>query len=142
MGEVPVSWNRLQYSQSLAPAGGIDANVDETARYALLQLDDGTVFGHRMISAQMMAELHRPEIAVGADWTTAAPIQNLHYALGWFTAEVRGVHLVYHNGANPGFRAAIVLAPSYNAGVVILTNGESNRFPEAATRSLLEQLLR
>jgi len=142
LGEVPVSWNRLQYLQSLAPAGGIDANVDETARYALLQLDDGTVFGRRIISAQMMAELHRPEIAVGADWTTAAPIQNLHYALGWFTAEVRGVHLVYHNGANPGFRAAIVLAPSYKAGVVILTNGESNRFTDAATRSLLEQLLR
>ena len=27
--------------------------------------------------------------------------------LGWFTADVRGVHLVYHNGENPGFRAKI-----------------------------------
>jgi Beta-lactamase len=90
----------------------------------------------------MMAELHRPQIAVGADWTAAARIQNLHYALGWFTADVRGVHLVYHNGANPGFRAAIVLVPSAKAGVVVLTNGESDRFTEGATRSLLEQLLR
>jgi hypothetical protein len=90
----------------------------------------------------MMAELHRPEIAVGADWTTAADIQNLHYALGWFTADVRGMHVVYHNGENPGFRAAIVLVPSSDAGVVVLTNGESNRFTDAATRSLLEQLLR
>jgi hypothetical protein len=37
----------------------------------------------------MMAELHRPEIIVGEDWTPAARIQNLHYALGWFTADVR-----------------------------------------------------
>ena len=142
LGDVPVSWNRLQYLQPLAPAGGIDANVDEMASYALLQLDDGTMFGHQVISAQMMAELHRPEIAVGADWTAAAPSQNLHYALGWFTAEVRGVHLVLHNGANPGFRAAIILTPSSKAGVVILTNGESDRFTDAAARSLLEQLLR
>jgi CubicO group peptidase (beta-lactamase class C family) len=87
-----------------APAGGIDANVDEMSRYALLQLDDGTMLGRRVLSAQMMAELHRPEITVGADWTTVARIQNLHYALGWFTADVRGVHLVSHNGGAPGVR--------------------------------------
>ena len=141
-GEVPIPWSRLQYLQALAPAGGIDASVSEIADYALLQLDDGMLAGHRVVSAQMMAELHRPQIAVGADWTAAARIQNLHYALGWFTADVRGVHLVYHNGANPGFRAAIVLAPSASAGVVVLTNGESDRFTEGAARSLLEQLLR
>ena len=141
-GEVPIPWSRLQYLQALAPAGGIDASVSEIADYALLQLDDGMLAGRRVVSAQMMAELHRPQIAVGADWTAAARIQNLHYALGWFTADVRGVHLVYHNGANPGFRAAIVLAPSAKAGVVVLTNGESDRFTEGAARSLLEQLLR
>ena len=123
-GEVPIPWSRLQYLQALAPAGGIDASVGEMADYALLQLDDGMLAGHRVVTGQMMAELHRPEIAVGADWTTAARIQNLHYALGWFTADVRGVPLVYHNGANPGFRAAIVLAPSAKAGVVVLTNAE------------------
>ena len=51
-------------------------------------------------------------------------------------------HLVYHNGENPGFRAAVVLAPSSKAGVVVLTNGESKPFMEMTTRSLLEQLLR
>ena len=141
-GDVPIPWGRLQYLQALAPAGGIGASVGEMARYALLQLDDGVLSGRRLVSAQMMAELHRPEIAVGADWTAAARIQNLHYALGWFTADLRGVHIVYHNGANPGFRAAIVLAPSAKAGVVVLTNGELDRFSDAAARSLLEQLLR
>lgn len=93
-GEVPVPWGRLQYLQSLAPAGGIDASVKEMARYALFQLDDGTMAGVRVLSSQMMAELHRPEIAVGADWTPAASFQSLHYALGWFTTEAHGVHLV------------------------------------------------
>jgi CubicO group peptidase (beta-lactamase class C family) len=141
LGNVPVPWSRLQYLQPLAPAGGIDATVDEMSRYALLQIDDGKTSATEVLSAQMMAELHRPEIPVGADWRTGTAIQNLHYALGWFTADVRGLHLVFHNGANPGFRAAVVLIPSAKAGVVILTNGESSHFTEAATRNLMEQLL-
>ena len=112
------------------------------ARYALLQLDDGRMFGDRILSTQMMAELHRPEIDVGVDWRPAARAENLHYAFGWFTADVGGVHLVYHNGENPGFCAAVVLAPSAKAGVVVLTNEESKPFVEITARSLLEQLLR
>src|SRR5215469_911313 len=40
VGQVPVPWSRLQYLEPLGPGGGIDASVDEMARYALLQLDD------------------------------------------------------------------------------------------------------
>ena len=96
--------------------------------------------GHRVVSPQMMSDLHRPEIAVGAGWAPAR-IQSLHYALGWFTGEDRGEQLVYHNGANPGFWATIVLVPSAKIGVVILTNGESSLFANAATTSVIEQLL-
>jgi CubicO group peptidase (beta-lactamase class C family) len=124
---MPVPWNRLQYLEPPGPAGGIEASVDEMARYAVLQLGDGTMFRRRVLSPQMMGELHRPEIAVGADWTPAALVRNLHYALGWFTADVR-VRFVYHNGANLGFRAAIALVPSSRAGVAILTNGDSELF--------------
>lgn len=141
VGEVAVPWSRLRYLDPLGPGGGIDANIDDLTRYALLQLGDGTASGQLLVSAHMLAELHRPEIAVGPEWTPAARLRNLHYALGWFTADISGVHLVFHNGDNPGFRAGIVLAPAFKAGVVLLTNGESNRFIDAATRSLLEQLL-
>ena len=141
LGEVPVPWGRLQYLEPLGPAGGIDASVVDMARYALFQLD-GMLSGRRVVSAQMMAELHRPQIAVREDWTPAARAENLHYALGWFTADVHGEHLIFHNGANPGFRAAIGLVPSSKTGVVLLTNGESDRFTDAAERSLIEQLLR
>jgi CubicO group peptidase (beta-lactamase class C family) len=124
----------------LGPAGGINAGVDEIRQYALLQIGGGTTSGHRLVSEQMLAELHRPEIAVGEAWTPDARTENLHYALGWFTADVHGVHIVFHNGAKPGFRAGMVLVPSSKAGAVILTNGESDRFTDAATRGLLEQL--
>jgi CubicO group peptidase (beta-lactamase class C family) len=135
-GQVPVPWGDLQYLEPLGPAGGINASAADMARYALFQLGDGKISGRRVVSAQMMAELHRPEIAVGTSWTSV-PIQHLYYALGWFLAQYSGVNLVYHNGANHGFRAAVALVPSAKAALVILTNGESSQFINAATLSLL-----
>lgn len=141
VGHVQVPWKRLAYLDPLGPAGAIDASIADLTRYALFELGDGTIFGRRVLSAPMMAELHRPEIAVGPGWTSLR-FDDLHYALGWFTAEYRGVRLIYHNGANPGFRAAIVLVPSTKAGVVLLANSDSSQFTSAATLRLLEQLLR
>jgi CubicO group peptidase (beta-lactamase class C family) len=141
LGQVQVPWGRLAYLDPLGPAGGIDTSIADLTRYALFQLGDGTMAGRRLVSAEMMSELHRPDIAVGSAWTSA-PVQDLHYALGWFTAEYRGLRLVYHNGANPGFRAAIVLVPSAKAGVVILTNGDSSRFTNEAPLGLIDQLSR
>jgi CubicO group peptidase (beta-lactamase class C family) len=140
LGQIQVPWGRLDYLGPLDPAGGIDASVADMVRYALFQLGDGTMTGGRVISASMLAELHRPKIRVGAGWTSA-PIQDLRYALGWFTAEYRGEHLVFHNGANPGFRASIVLVPASKTGVVVLTNGDSSAFINALTLRLLEELL-
>ena len=51
------------------------------------------------------------------------------------------MQLVYHNGANPGFRATLVFAPSARAGVVILTNAQAGGFTSATVSLLLEQLL-
>lgn len=95
----------------------------------------------RLVSLEMIAALHHPEIVVGTDWTPTARADNLHYALGWFTADIHGVHIIFHFGGNPGFRAIMALVPSAQAGVVILTNGESNHFTDTAMRSLIEQLL-
>jgi len=141
LGDVPVPWSRLQFLGPLGPGGGIDATIDGMARYALLQLGDGTLSGDRLVSAQMMAELHRPETAVGDDWKPTARAENLHYALGWFTDDINSVHHIYHKGANPGFRASFALVPSSKTGVVILTNGESNSLINTATQTLLERLL-
>jgi CubicO group peptidase (beta-lactamase class C family) len=141
LGDVPVPWSRLQFLGPLGPGGGINATIDDMARYALLQVGDGALSGDRLVSAQMMAELHRPETAVGEDWKPTAPAENLHYALGWFTDDINGVHHIYHKGANPGFRASFALVPSSKTGVVILTNGESNNLINTATQTLLEQLL-
>jgi CubicO group peptidase (beta-lactamase class C family) len=139
-GQVRVPWVRLDYLDALAPAGGIDASVADMIRYALFQLGDGTMSGREVVSADTLEELHRPEIAVPASWTSV-PFHDLHYALGWFTAEYRGVQVIFHNGANPGYRASVMLVPNAKAGVVVLTNGDSIGFINAVTLRLVEELL-
>lgn len=79
--QIQVPWERLAYPDSLGLAGGIDASIADLTRYALFQLGGGMISGRRVLSAEMMAELHRPEIAVGSAWTSA-PVQDLHHALG------------------------------------------------------------
>jgi len=141
-GDVPVAWDRLRYLDPLAPGGGINASIDQMARYALLQVGTGTIAGHRLVSAPMLAELHRPEIAVGDDWTPGATRENMHYALGWFTADRHGARVLFHFGSNPGFRAVIAVIPSAKAGVVVLANGDSDHFTSAAMRTLIERYFR
>ncbi len=140
-GHIQVPWTRLAYLDPLASAGGIDTSIADLTRYALFELGDGMMFGRRVLSARMMAELHHPEIAVGSGWASPR-LADPHYALGWFTAEYRGVRLIFHNGANPGFRAAIVLVPSTRSGVVVLANSDTSQFTSAASLRLIEQLLR
>lgn len=71
------------------------------AQYALFQLGDGTAAGRQVVSARMLVELHRPEIAAGR----GPLLHDIRYALGWYTAEYRGVHLIFHGGAITGFMA-------------------------------------
>lgn len=136
--QVPWTSNGLQALQALGPAGSIDANIADMARYAQFQLGDGTVFGRQVVSARMLAELHRPEIAAGKGVLT----QDIRYALGWQTAEYRGVQLVSHGGEITGFTAYITLVPSAGAGVVILANADSAElFAHALRLSLVEELV-
>ncbi|HET9001807.1 MAG TPA: serine hydrolase domain-containing protein [bacterium] len=136
-GQVPVLWEALRWMEPLAPGGGIDASVADMARYALFQLGDGTASGRQLVSPPMLAELHRPEIA-----TRDSPAEDIRYALGWFTSEHRGVHLIFHSGRNPGFRANITLVPSVKAGLVILANAEgAGLFVQAVRLTLVDELL-
>ena len=132
---------RLQYLEPLAPGGGIDASIAEMTRYALFQLDAASPSDPRIVSASVLAELHRPQIAVGPGWAPER-IHNLHYALGWFTGDDGDTHLIFHSGGNPGYRSMIVLVPAAKTGVVVLTNSEAGRFTADAAQRLLEPLLR
>jgi hypothetical protein len=55
----------------------------------------------------------------------AAPATGRAYGLGLFRQDLRDGGLrVWHDGANPGFRARMELHPGRDWAVVVLTNGD------------------
>lgn len=140
----------------IGPAGSINANVQDMAKYALFQLGDGTVAGaptQRIVSPALLETMHTPQIAISQGASTPdglptrpptqtttptdAPLPtNLGYGLGWVTEDYHGVRMAVHSGVIDGFTAYLLLMPATHDGVVLLTNTEVSNggslFTEAA----------
>lgn len=132
--------------KSIGPAGEINANVQDMAKYALFQLGDGTQNEQKLLSQTLLDEMHRQQIALPASYNddadTGTPVTANHgYGFGWFTEDFEPYKVVQHSGNVSGFTANVTLVPSARDGVGILTNGnDANLFVGAASLQLVEML--
>ncbi len=100
--------NDTRADRATAPQGGLMASVDDLALYLQMMMngqDD-------VLSADGKALMMRPA-------SPASP----SYGLGWFIDAGNGT--VWHSGSTPGFESLATMAPSENAGAVVLVNGGS-----------------
>ena len=112
-----------------APAGGINANVTDLAKWMMVQLDSGRLGTRRIWSAERTKEMWAGQ--------TILPITPLPgvlngltpnfamYGLGWDLRDYRGYKTVSHSGGLAGMTSHTELVPSEKLGVVVLTNMES-----------------
>ena len=109
-----------QFVQNTAwdPAGGALSCVQDLAQVALMYLHHGTVGNQRLLSAETIALMQTPQVKY---WTR----DEEGYGLAWATYEYKGQALVRHNGGGvSSFQSVFILAPTQNAGLVLLANGE------------------
>lgn len=102
-----------------SPAGGVSSTITDMARYARLQVNDGSIDGNQVISADALRETHRPQNirAYSSAGLTA-------YDMGWDTIMENGHYRVEHGGdLSSGVSTFIVLYPDEKMGIVVLTNG-------------------
>jgi CubicO group peptidase (beta-lactamase class C family) len=135
-----IPWRNLD---NIAPAGAINASVEDLEPWVRLHLSDGVLNGKRLISEHNMAEMHTPQTAMrpedaGRNWNPDT-VQS-SYGLGWFIHDYRGLHLVSHGGAIDGFRANITLLPREKLGIIVLSNLDQDNLPEALRWSILDLL--
>jgi hypothetical protein len=117
-------------SDNTNPAGGINSNAEDMARWLAVQLAEGRLpDGSRLFSADTARELTTlvtpipaadppPELAVlRSDFNG--------YALGFGLSEYRGHKLVQHTGGLPGYVSKVAMIPDAGIGVAVLTNQES-----------------
>lgn len=117
-------------SDNVNPAGGINSNADDMARWMIVQLDSGRIApGKDLFSSRTTRQLWFPvtPIPFGNPPPELAPLrQNFNgYALGFRIRDFRGNKVVTHTGGLPGYVSLVMMLPDIKLGVCVLTNQES-----------------
>jgi CubicO group peptidase (beta-lactamase class C family) len=108
---------------AVAPAGAIQSNAVDMARFLRFHLNEGVGGGHRLLRAQTIREMEAPHSVVPI---AAPPEPNFAYpriffgcGLGWWLRDYRGRKVVYHGGSSG---AVAALMPEEKLGIVVLAN--------------------
>jgi CubicO group peptidase (beta-lactamase class C family) len=109
----------LQDMDQFSPSGGVSSTINDMARFARLQINEGAIDGKEVVAAAALRETHRPQyirVYSGTNLTASA--------LGWDTYLENGRIRVEKGGdLTSGVSTFITLYPQENMGIVVLTNG-------------------
>lgn len=114
-------------------AGGISTNVATLLRWAQLHINGGELDGARILKPATAKQMqrHQAEGAAGAS-----------QGLAWFRREMDGVGIIGHDGGTNGQQTKLVIVPSRNFAVAILTNcSRGSAAHNAIGAAALERLL-
>lgn len=100
-----------------APAGGINSNSLDMAKWLIFQLNLGKLNEQQMISQEDMQKTHTAHIPTG-NWNG----MNSYYCLGWILSLYPQSPMIWHNGGTNGCSSMAAILPNENLGIVILTN--------------------
>jgi CubicO group peptidase (beta-lactamase class C family) len=117
---------------NIAPAGAINSNVTDMARWIRLMLGGGAIDGKRLITEQSYKELVSPHMAAGA---------NSSYGYGWVLDTWHGHRQIWHNGGIDGFNAHLAMLPDEHLGFILLTNISESELPTATVDAVFTNLV-
>ncbi len=126
----------FQNIDQIGPAGSINSNVEDMAKYVLMHLNKGK----GVISERNEAQMTSPQMSIsgpGADKELGAQ----SYGMGFFLTSYRGHYLVHHGGNIDGFSALVTFMPQDNIGMVILTNQNGSSAPSVLSYNVYDRLL-
>ncbi|HRW58527.1 MAG TPA: serine hydrolase [Chlamydiales bacterium] len=126
---------------NVAPAGGINSNLEDMLQWVKLQLSNGTFNNHIFFKNDTLKSMHTLQFA-NAEYPEER-LYLLGYGLGWLIGNYGGYYLVGHSGEVDGFNAQITLIPKENLGIVILTNNgdTGSDFISCLTNTILDRYL-
>jgi CubicO group peptidase (beta-lactamase class C family) len=128
---------------AIAPAGAINSNVLDMARWVLMNLNKGT-FGDkgekRIISEAALAQIHSPQVVI-PDSPKYDELFYGSYAMGWRIGAYRGHLLVFHGGSIDGFSATVSMMPKAGIGIVLLNNLEDAAINATLAYNIYDRLL-
>lgn len=124
-GSVACKHYRTGYYE-VAPAGGINANLEDMLKFLEAQL------GHHpeVLSPEILKLIHTP-ITSAPDIFERNPynhsrFKSSSYGIGWRILDYKGTKIVFHGGWLKGFLNMIAFIPEKDIGIVILQNTETS----------------
>src|SRR5262249_10824069 len=147
----PVPYMNLD---NTAPAGAINSNVAEMAKWVITQLDEGAIHsgqngggqkGDRLLFSQRQSRemwSAQTPIAVGNPPLSALRSNFSAYGLGWGLNDYRGHKVVSHSGGLAGMVSRVRMIPDLKLGIVALTNQEAGGAMEAISYHIIDHYLK
>jgi CubicO group peptidase (beta-lactamase class C family) len=134
-------------SENTNPAGGINSNAEDMAKWMLVLLNEGRLAdGSRLFNEKTAREL----VTLVTPIPSPAPPPELAdlkinfqgYALGLNVHDYRGKKVITHTGGLPGYVSKVTLLPELNLGITVLTNQESGEAFSSLTWHIVDHYLK
>ncbi len=121
-GNQPIEWVNWD---NMGSAGAIISNVDEMAKWLIMQLNAGVFEEDTLIHPdqhQYMWSVQNPRMLSKYDQGIVPGRTYKGYGLGWNVSDYRKRTLIEHGGGYDGMYSKVMMVPEENLGIVILTN--------------------
>ncbi|MEX2666851.1 serine hydrolase [Candidatus Uabimicrobium amorphum] len=128
----------LRQIDNIGPAGSINSNAQDMAKWLQLHINHGEFNGKRIISQKGLQDMHTAHMTMQG-YSKDDKIA-IGYGLGWFIDVYRGEYLSQHGGSIDGFRAQVTVLPKKGFAMAILTNS-NNVFANLASLHITDVLL-
>ena len=135
-----IAWRKID---NIGPAGSINSNVDDMAKWLRFLLAGGKVGERQLLAASTLREIASPQTIVPSPDDTLSPSTHFHaYGLGVGMYDLLGVKVMSHTGGIDGMLSQVTWVPERRLGFVILTNTEGhNNVYTAVGRRILDMYL-
>lgn len=101
------------------PAGQLISSAEDMAHYLIAQLNGGRHGDATILSADGIAEMHRPVAEVKVMGMSMG-----RYAMGWFIEDRGNARIAWHDGVVQDFFSYMAIVPDQHRGIVLLLNAD------------------
>jgi CubicO group peptidase (beta-lactamase class C family) len=138
-GEKRLVRDPFETAEQMAPTGGLNSTARDLARWLRMLLGGGEIDGRRILLAEDVAEMSRPQTPIGPPFFPEFGFQS--YGMGLYVGAYRGHETAGHRGNLPGAAAAVLLVPKERIGVAVLTNRSGAVLRDGLPYEILDRLL-
>jgi CubicO group peptidase (beta-lactamase class C family) len=133
-------------SDNTNPAGGINSNAEDMAKWMMVLLSEGRLGdGSRLFTDRthrQLTTLVTPMSVNEPPAELAAQRANFRgYALGLGVSDYRGRKVLAHTGGLPGYVSKVMMIPDLELGITVLTNQESGEAFESIVYRIADHYL-